>query len=426
MQTASALPRVSSQAAIVPRLALMMFLQLFVWGSWYVTMGIVMGRYGMSAAIGDAYSLGPIASILSPFVLGMVVDRFFPSQKVLALLHIAGAVLLYCIPSAFAQGEGGRGLLLGLLFAYMLCYMPTIALTNNVAFHCLGARSEKYFPVVRVFGTLGWITAGLLVGFAGLSETTSIFTLASAASLALGLFSLSLPDTPAPAKGKPLALRDLVCADAFAALFRQRHFVVFAICATLISVPLAAYFAFAGPFLAANHIANVSGVMSVGQMSEFFFMLLIPLFFRRLGVKTMLLIGMCAWFLRYAMFAAGITESTRWLIYLGVALHGVCYDFFFVVGYMYTDKIAKPEIKGQAQGLVTLFTYGIGMLIGSQATGALFNRVVSAQGDAALPQWQALWWYPALAALVIAVVFFLSFHFREASTPASTNDSKNG
>ncbi|RWR02489.1 major facilitator transporter [[Pantoea] beijingensis] len=392
----------------VPRLSLMMFLQFFVWGSWYVTLGVVMGEYGLSALIGDAFSTGPIASILSPFFLGMVVDRFFSSQRVLGVLHLVGAALLWILPGMFADGQSG---ILWVIFAYMLCYMPTIALSNNVAFHSL-SNSEKSFPVVRAFGTIGWIVAGLLVGLGGLSSSTTIFTLAAIASLVLGIYSFTLPHTPAPDKGKPLALRDLLCADAFA-LLKQRHFLVFSICAMLISIPLAVYYAYAAPFISALGFENVSGVMAFGQMSELIFMLLIPLLFRRLGIKMMLLIGMLAWFLRYVMFALSVNEETRWLIYLGIVLHGVCYDFFFVIGFIYTDKVAGKRIKGQAQSLLVLFTYGLGMLIGSQISGAIFNRSVTAQGSEALVQWQHFWWLPAIAALVIAFLFFLTFHYKE-------------
>lgn len=393
---------------VIPRLSLMMFLEFFVWGAWYVTLGVVMGKYGLSALIGDAYSTGPIASILSPFVLGMLVDRFFASQKVLGVLHLIGAALLWWLPGAFESGQSG---LLWVIFGYMLCYMPTIALSNNVAFHSL-ANSEKGFPIVRAFGTIGWIVAGLIVGTSGLSDSTGIFTLAAVASVVLGIYSFTLPNTPAPDRGKPLSMRDLVCADAFA-LLKQRHFMVFIICATLISIPLAAYYAYAAPFISAVGFENVSGVMAFGQMSELLFMLLIPFFFRRLGIKMMLLIGMLAWFARYAMFALGITEETRWMIYIGIILHGVCYDFFFVIGFIYTDKVAGNKVKGQAQSLLVLFTYGLGMLIGSQISGAVFNRSVTAQGAEGLLQWQQFWWMPAIAAVVIAAIFFFSFNYKE-------------
>lgn len=360
---------------LVPRLSLMMFLQFFIWGSWSVTLGLVMTQYNMSLLIGDAFSAGPIASILSPFVLGMLVDRFFASQKVMAVMHVVGAAILWFVPQALVAQNGA--LLIGLLFGYTLCYMPTLALTNNIAFHSLSDK-DKTFPVVRVFGTIGWIVAGIFIGVTGISDTTGIFTLAALCSVILALYSLTLPHTPAPAKGLPVKIRDLFCADAFA-LLKTRHFFVFSLCATLISVPLGTYYAYTASFLADAGVGDVSTAMSFGQMSEIVFMLVIPFLFRRLGVKYMLLIGMCAWFVRYAFFALGISEEGRFLLYLGILLHGVCYDFFFVVGFIYTDRIAGEKVKGQAQSMIVMFTYGIGMLLGSQISGALYNRLVAGQ-----------------------------------------------
>ncbi|MGA4521520.1 MFS transporter [Citrobacter portucalensis] len=390
---------------LVPRLSLMMFLQFFIWGSWSVTLGLVMSQHNMSLLIGDAFSAGPIASILSPFVLGMLVDRFFASQKVMAVMHLAGAAILWFVPQALVAQNGA--LLIGLLFGYTLCYMPTLALTNNIAFHSLSDK-DKTFPVVRVFGTIGWIVAGIFIGVTGISDTTGIFTLAAIISVILALYSLTLPNTPAPAKGLPVKVRDLFCADAFA-LLKVRHFFVFSLCATLISVPLGTYYAYTASFLADAGVGDVSTAMSFGQMSEIFFMLVIPFLFRRLGVKYMLLIGMCAWFVRYAFFALGISEEGRFLLYLGILLHGVCYDFFFVVGFIYTDRIAGEKVKGQAQSMIVMFTYGIGMLLGSQISGALYNRLVAGQ---TVPQaWTTFWWLPAVAAAVIAVIFLLSFKY---------------
>ena len=298
-------------------------------------------------------------------------------------------------------------LLIGLLFGYTLCYMPTLALTNNIAFHSLSDK-DKTFPVVRVFGTIGWIVAGIFIGVTGISDTTGIFTLAAIISVILALYSLTLPNTPAPAKGLPVKVRDLFCADAFA-LLKVRHFFVFSLCATLISVPLGTYYAYTASFLADAGVGDVSTAMSFGQMSEIFFMLVIPFLFRRLGVKYMLLIGMCAWFVRYAFFALGISEEGRFLLYLGILLHGVCYDFFFVVGFIYTDRIAGEKVKGQAQSMIVMFTYGIGMLLGSQISGALYNRLVAGQ---TVPQaWTTFWWIPAVAAAVIAVIFLFSFKY---------------
>ena len=390
---------------LVPRLSLMMFLQFFIWGSWSVTLGLVMSQHNMSLLIGDAFSAGPIASILSPFVLGMLVDRFFASQKVMAVMHLAGAAILWFVPQALVAQNGA--LLIGLLFGYTLCYMPTLALTNNIAFHSLSDK-DKTFPVVRVFGTIGWIVAGIFIGVTGISDTTGIFTLAAVISVILALYSLTLPNTPAPAKGLPVKVRDLFCADAFA-LLKVRHFFVFSLCATLISVPLGPYYAYTASFLADAGVGDVSTAMSFGQMSEIFFMLVIPFLFRRLGVKYMLLIGMCAWFVRYAFFALGISEEGRFLLYLGILLHGVCYDFFFVVGFIYTDRIAGEKVKGQAQSMIVMFTYGIGMLLGSQISGALYNRLVAGQ---TVPQaWTTFWWIPAVAAAVIAVIFLFSFKY---------------
>lgn len=390
---------------LVPRLSLMMFLQFFIWGSWSVTLGLVMSQHNMSLLIGDAFSAGPIASILSPFVLGMLVDRFFASQKVMAVMHLAGAAILWFVPQALVAQNGA--LLIGLLFGYTLCYMPTLALTNNIAFHSLSDK-DKTFPVVRVFGTIGWIVAGIFIGVTGISDTTGIFTLAAIISVILALYSLTLPNTPAPAKGLPVKVRDLFCADAFA-LLKVRHFFVFSLCATLISVPLGTYYAYTASFLADAGVGDVSTAMSFGQMSEIFFMLVIPFLFRRLGVKYMLLIGMCAWFVRYAFFALGISEEGRFLLYLGILLHGVCYDFFFVVGFIYTDRIAGEKVKGQAQSMIVMFTYGIGMLLGSQISGALYNRLVAGQ---TVPQaWTSFWWIPAVAAAVIAVIFLFSFKY---------------
>ena len=395
------------QRMLIPRLSLMMFMQFFIWGSWSVTLGLVMTQHNMSLLIGDAFSAGPIASILSPFVLGMLVDRFFPSQKVLAVMHLAGAVILWFVPQALIAENGS--LLIALLFGYTLCYMPTLALTNNIAFHSL-ANSDKSFPVVRVFGTIGWIVAGIFIGVTGISASISIFSVAAICSVILAVYSLTLPHTPAPAKGLPLKVRDLFCADAFA-LLKTRHFFVFALCATLISIPLGTYYAFTASWLADAGVENVSTLMSFGQMSEIFFMLVIPLLFRRLGVKYMLLIGMFAWFVRYALFAMGMGEEGRLLIYLGILLHGVCYDFFFVVGFIYTDRIAGDKVKGQAQSMVVMFTYGIGMLLGSQISGALYNNLVAGQVSA--QNWALFWWIPAVAAAVITVIFFFSFKYRD-------------
>ncbi|TYG34732.1 nucleoside permease [Lonepinella koalarum] len=394
---------------LVPRLSIMMFIEFFIWGSWSVTLGVVMTKYDLATLIGDAFSASPIASIISPFILGMIVDRFFASQWVLALLHLVGAIILWFVPDVIIAGNGS--LLLILLFIYTLCYMPTVALTNNIAFHNL-TDSEKSFPIIRVFGTIGWIVAGLFIGQMNLSDSASIFHIASISSVVLGIYSLTLPHTPAPAKGQPFSLRDLFSADAFA-LLKIRHFFIFALCATLISIPLGTYYAYTAPFLSSIGVEKVSSLMSMGQMSEIIFMLLIPLFFKRLGIKYMLFIGMLAWFLRYVFFALGINEETRWLVYIGILLHGICYDFFFVVGFIYTDKVADEKVRAQAQSLVVLFTYGIGMLLGSQISGYLFNNMFTHDGIGESDIWATFWWIPAIAAAIISLLFLVTFKYKE-------------
>lgn len=399
-----------TQWFLLSRLSFMMFVQFFIWGSWAVTLGLVMANHNMSTLIGDAFSAGPIASILSPFVLGMLIDRFFPSQKVMAVMNILGAVILWFIPTALINQNGM--LLITLLFAYMLCFMPTLAVANNIAFYNLG-NSEKYFPIVRVFGTIGWIIAGIFIGFTGIAASTTIFTLASICSAGLAIYSLTLPHTPAPAKGAKFEVKDLFCVNAFA-LLKKRHFFIFALCATLISIPLGTYYAYTASWLADVGVTNISSVMTLGQVSEILFMLSIPLLFRHLGVKYMLLIGMLAWFLRYALFAMGMSEEGRIFIYMGILLHGICYDFFFVVGFIYTDRVAGDKVKGQAQSLVIMFTYGIGMLLGSQISGHLYNNLVA--GQATTENWSLFWWIPAISAVVIAVIFFFSFKYSKKTT----------
>ncbi|MCL6559485.1 MAG: MFS transporter [Firmicutes bacterium] len=392
----------------VPRLSAMMFLEYFVWGAWYATGGLAMTKYGLSSIIGLTYSLAALSAIIAPFFLGMVADRFFSSQKVLGVLHLIGGVLLFLIPAQLKSGNSSLFLLV--IFLYMLCFMPTLALTNNVAFHHV-KDSAKEFPIIRVFGTIGWIVAGIGIGQLGYSDNTIIFTIAGVGSILLGLYSFVLPHTPAPAKGKPLSMRDLLCLDALK-LFKRWNFAVFMICALLICIPLAAYYSFTSPFLGAIGFKNVGTIMTIGQMLEVIFMLMIPFLFVRLGVKYMLLLGMLAWAVRYALFAIGAPTGIIALVFIGIAIHGVCYDFFMVTGSIYAEKQAGEHVKAQAQSLFVLFTQGIGMFFGSLIAGNIFNSTVTKTGSAALQQWQSFWLIPAGIALVIAVLFFVAFRNR--------------
>jgi nucleoside transporter len=400
-----------SSGSVLALLSIMMFLEFFVWGAWYVTMSTFMTEAGMSAKIGLAYMLCPIAAIVSPFFLGMVADRFFPSEKVLAVLQIIGGTAMFVVPSA---AKSGVSAFLGVILIHAMCYMPTLGLTNTIAFANM-TNQEKQFPLVRVFGTLGWIVAGLMISFMHVDKTATPFLLAGGASILMGLFSFALPHTPPPAKGKRASIGEILGADALA-LFRSPSFVVFAIASFLICIPLAAYYSYAGRLV--NDLGKpVGSTMSIGQAAEVIFMLLMPLFFARLGVKWMLALGMLSWVARYALFAAGAPHAVYWMIILGIALHGMCYDFFFVTGFIYTDKKAAKEIRGQAQGLLVLITQGLGLGLGAYLTGEYFNNTVgAATGTAALSLYPKFWWACAGFALVVLVLFVAMFRDGERGT----------
>ncbi len=389
----------------------MMFLEFFIWGAWYVTTGNFMAENGMGRAIGWAYSVCPIAAIISPFFLGMVADRFFAVQRVLAVMSLLGGLAMFAV-AFVARSDGGTGnlqwLFIAMLLVHALCYMPTLGLTNTLAFHNL-TNQETQFPLVRVFGTLGWIVANLIVSKVLAADTRLIqYVVTGIAGVALAAFSLMLPHTPPPARGQPVSVRAIVGVDALA-LLRQPSFLIFIISSFLICIPLAAYYAYAQTFVRAAGFEAPAFTMSFGQMAEVVFMLVMPLFFAFLGVKWMLLVGMAAWVARYALFTGAAPGGIAWMIVLGILLHGICYDFFFVTGFIYTDKKATREIRGQAQGFLVLVTQGLGMLIGAQLSQAIFNRVVSGTGPELLKSYQTFWLIPCLMAAVVMVAFLLLF-----------------
>ncbi|PQJ28938.1 MFS transporter [Rubritalea profundi] len=342
------------------KLSIMMFLQFFAWGSWFATLKPALNAHDLGSIIGGAYGSAPLAAIFAPLFLGLVADRFFPSEKVMGVLLVIGGVIMSYIAIIAPEGASQGPLIVNLMIAYMFCYMPTLGLGNTITFTHL---PQELFPKARVWGTIGWIVAGLVIGFVGWSISLNIFWLAAASTLLLGLFSFTLPHTPAPAKGQAVNIRSLLMFDAFK-LLKDKSFAVFAICSTLICIPLAYYYGQTADFLTAAGYKESGSTMTIGQMSEIIFMLLIPFFFRKLGVKKMLLIGMGCWVARYALFAAGASNQIAWMLLLGVALHGICYDFFFVTGFIYTDKKAPKEVRGQAQSLIVFLTQGIGMFIG--------------------------------------------------------------
>ncbi len=395
--------------AIGTRLSIMMFLQFFIWGAWYVSVGNYMNAHGMTQQIFWAYTVGPIAAIISPFFLGMVADRFFATERVLAAMHFAGGAAMLCAPAAANVGPGA---FITVLLIHMLCYMPTLGLTNTLAFHNI-TNQEKQFPIIRVFGTIGWIAANWVVSLGFKADATvTQFYITGVSAIALGAFSLTLPHTPPPAKGKAISVREIIGADALQ-LLKQPSFAVFIVSSFLLCIPLAAYYAYAPVFATKVGFQNVAFVMSWGQVSEIVFMLLMPLFFVRLGVKWMLFVGMLAWVVRYGLFAGADAGNVLPMVFIGILLHGICYDFFFVTGFIYTDKKCTKEIRGQAQGLLVLVTQGLGLGLGAQIVGALVAGYTS---EAGVINWQMVWLIPCIMAAVIMVLFALLFRNDTAAT----------
>jgi nucleoside transporter len=381
-------------------LALMMFLQYFIWGAWYVTMGTYMGEHlgSTGVQIGAAYSALAIATMISPFFVGLIADRFFAAQKLMGILHLVGALLLL-----LATKITGNGAFYWVILFYSLLYMPTIALSNSVAFSQM-SDPGKQFPWIRVFGTLGWIIAGLLIGGFAMEKSSSTFLLAAAVSAFLGLVSFILPNTPPKGKAAGASASKALGTDAFV-LFKDKPYLIFFIAAILVCIPLSFYYGFANPFLNEVGMKNAAGKMILGQVSEGIFILAIPFLFNSIGVKKMLLLGMTAWILRYIFFAYGDTGANTWMLYAGIIMHGVCYDFFFVTGYMYTEKKAGEKIKNAAQGLFTFATYGVGMFIGTWFSGYIVDMYKVANGHS----WKDIWYVPAIIAAAVLVYFIVFF-----------------
>jgi nucleoside transporter len=388
----------------------MMFLQFFIWGAWYATGGNYMKSRGMSDVIHLAYLASPIGSIVAPFFLGMIADRLFPVQRVLGVMHVLSGLFVFSAPLVAEHSAAPTPLFLAVLLLHMLCYMPTVGLAMATAFHLL-EHKERDFPLVRVCGTVGWIAAGVLVSYLLHGDTTALpMYIAGAGGIVMGLYSFTLPNVPPPAAGRSLSIRDIFGLDALVQL-RSRPFVVFMLSVLLTSIPLATYFAYAPVFLRDAHISNPAFKMTFGQMSEVVFLLLLPWFFARLGVKWVLLVGMSAWIARYALFALGAPEAITWMLIAAVCLHGPCYDFVYIAGQVYVDSRAPATIRAQAQGLFVLATYGIGQGLGTLAAGRTFNAIVVGTGGgvSSLAQWQTFWIFPLVFAVAVTGVFVLGF-----------------
>lgn len=392
------------------RLSTMMFLEYFIWGAWYVTLGTWLSQslHFSGQQVGIAAGATAVGAILSPFFVSLMTDTLFATERVLAALHLAGAAMLFAASrqTAFAP-------LYGFVLLYCLCFMPTLALTNSLAFRHMESPQEE-FSFVRVLGTLGWIVAGLTVGSLGLEATKEPVLVAAGASLVMAFYCLTLPHTPPLSHGGKPGLSNVFPPGAVKML-KRREMMIFAAASLLICIPLQFYYAFTNLFLNQIGVSNAAGIMTGGQMSELFCMLLIPWFFRRLGVKWMLAAAMIAWAARYILFALGADGTHAWMLWSGILLHGICYDFFFVTGQIYIDRKAPADLRAAAQGLITFLTYGVGMFVGSWLSGYVVERyTLRVTPSGPVYNWHPIWLVAAVGSGAILLLFVAFFKDRQA------------
>lgn len=402
------------KSTIRVQLSFMMFLEFFIWGAWFVTLGTFLAKNLNATEFEKAnvFSTQSWGAIIAPFIIGLIADRFFNAERILGILHLAGAALMYMM----FKSENTAAFYPYVL-SYMILYMPTLALVNSVSFRQM-QNPEKEFPSIRIFGTIGWILAGLIISYVfhwdnEQNNTTNdtlrnTFLMASIASLVLGLFSFTLPKTPPKKAGQGASISQILGLDALQ-LLKDKNFLVFFISSILICIPLAFYYANANVFLTDVGLENPTAKMAIGQVSEVLFLLLIPFLFKRFGFKNTILIGMLAWAVRYLLFAYGNAGELSFMLILGIALHGICYDFFFVSGQIYTDAKAGERYKSSAQGLITLATYGIGQLIGFWVAGYIGNQYKDLASASVGDFWQHVWLVPAGIAAVVCFLFAVIF-----------------
>lgn len=397
-------PMSSTGIGVPIRLVIMMMLEFFVPGTFVATMGLVLATNDLSSIIGASYTLAAVAAIISPMLVGALGDRLLQTQVVLGLAHIVGGALLLFLPGAVSAGNGLLVLLL--IFVYKIFYQPTVGLSNSIALRHLGER-KRFFPYVRVFGTLGWVVAGLTIGWMGLSASTTAFTVTAIGSFVMGLYSFTLPRTRPGAKGSRFTWGDLIGVKAFV-LLRDRSFRTFMLCAVLTAISLGTYNSYASPYLGVLGIENVAGVLSIGQISEIVFILTIPWVIRKVGMKGALLMGMGMWGARFLLIALA-AENGSWLAVLAVALHGICNDFFVIVGSMYIDRAAPVELQAQGQSMLILVIQGVGASIGSLVAGTVYNATVGADPTATAADWWPIWVFPIVAAVFTSVLWIAFF-----------------
>jgi nucleoside transporter len=390
--------------SIRARLSIMMFLNYVIWGAWYVTITTYLTStlHFTGTQAGAVFGTASIAAMISPFFVGLVADRFFATERVLAALHFIGAILMYCVTTVHTFPA-----VYGLMLLYCLCYFPTIALTNSLLLqHVKNAGQD--FPLIRVFGTLGWIVIGLVISWMAVEKTTGQFLLAAAVSVVMGVFSLALPHTPPPAKGETLSVRKILGLDALEML-KDKSFLAFSIASVLACIPLTFYFSFTNDYLNDVHVVNAAGKMTLGQASEVIMMLVMPFVLRRMSVKGILIMGLAAWAIRYTLLALGDAGPGVWMFYVAILLHGVCYDFFFMTGQLYTDQQAPAHLRSAAQGFITFMTYGVGMYAGSMISGNALDFFTTGSGASAVRDWKTFWLSSAAGAFVILLIVAVMF-----------------